>query len=107
MNTAAGDIYFVHKMSLSVCLVETWHTVGVVCYAGTSEAVKAFRSFDTLLENCFDRQKLFDQKQASISTSFLDAGTILVSVPPFVYCHCTWRWAVLDNTQVKDSRAFA
>ena len=40
----------------------------------------------------------------------LDAG-ILVSVPPascgdFVCCHCTWRWAVLDNTHGKDSGAF-
>ena len=40
----------------------------------------------------------------------LDAG-ILVSVPPlscagFVCCHCTGRWAVLDNTHGKDSGAF-
>ena len=42
----------------------------------------------------------------------LDAGTVLVSVPPvscagFVCCHCTGRWAVLDNTHGKDSGAFA
>ena len=41
----------------------------------------------------------------------LDAGTVLVSVPPlscagFVCCHCTGRWAVLDNTHGKDSGAF-
>ena len=35
----------------------------------------------------------------------------LVSVPPlscagFVCCHCTGRWAVLDNTHGKDSGAF-
>ena len=41
----------------------------------------------------------------------LDAGTVLVSVPPlicagFVYCDCTGRWAVLDNTHSKDSGAF-
>ena len=41
----------------------------------------------------------------------LDAGTVLVSVPPlscagFVCCHCTRRWAVLDNTHGKDSGAF-
>ena len=40
----------------------------------------------------------------------LDAG-ILVSVPPlgyagFVYCHCTGRLTVLDNTHGKDSGAF-
>ena len=36
----------------------------------------------------------------------LDAGTVLVSVPPlicagFVCCHCTGRWAVLDNAHCK------
>ena len=36
---------------------------------------------------------------------------ILVSVPPlicagFACCHCTGRWAVLDNTHGKDSCAF-
>ena len=41
----------------------------------------------------------------------LDAGTVLVSVPPlsckgFVCCQCTGRWAVLDNTHGKDSGAF-
>ena len=41
----------------------------------------------------------------------LAAGTVLVSVPPlscagFVCCHCTRRWAVLDNTHGKDSGAF-
>ena len=41
----------------------------------------------------------------------LDAGTVLVSVPPFmctgfVYCRCTGRWAVLDNTYGKDSGVF-
>ena len=41
----------------------------------------------------------------------LDAG-ILVSVPPlicagFVYCHCTGRRAVLDNTHGKDSGALS
>ena len=41
----------------------------------------------------------------------LDAGTALGSVPPsgcagFVYCHCTGRWAVLDNTHGKHSWAF-
>ena len=41
----------------------------------------------------------------------LDAGTVLVSVPPFicagfVYCHCTGRWTVLDNTHSKESNAF-
>ena len=40
----------------------------------------------------------------------LDAGTVSVSVPPLicaglVYCHCTGRWAVLDNTHGKDSGA--
>ena len=40
----------------------------------------------------------------------LDAG-VLVSVPPlscagFVRCHCTRRWAVLDNAHDKDSGAF-
>ena len=40
----------------------------------------------------------------------LDVG-ILVSVPPlscagFVCCHCTGRWAVLDDTLGKDSGAF-
>ena len=40
----------------------------------------------------------------------LDAG-ISVSVPPlscagFVCCHCTGRWAVLDNTHGKDSGVF-
>ena len=39
-----------------------------------------------------------------------DAG-ILVTVPPFscagfVCCHCTRRWAVLENTHGKDSGAF-
>ena len=34
-----------------------------------------------------------------------------ISVPPlscagFVCCHCTGRWAVLDNTHDKDSGAF-
>ena len=43
-----------------VCLVETWHTLGVVCCACTSEAVKAFGSFDTLLETCFDWQQLLE-----------------------------------------------
>ena len=40
----------------------------------------------------------------------LDAGTALVSVPPLscagfvhVCSHCTGRWAVLDNTQGKES----
>ena len=41
----------------------------------------------------------------------LEAGTDLVSVPllicaGFVYCHCTGRWAVLDNTHCNDSGAF-
>ena len=41
----------------------------------------------------------------------LDAGTVLVSVPPlsctgFVCCQCTGRWAVLDNILGKDSGAF-
>ena len=41
----------------------------------------------------------------------LDAGTVLVSVPPlscagFVCCHCTRRWAVLDNTQGEDGGEF-
>ena len=41
----------------------------------------------------------------------LDAGTVLVSVPPlscagFVCCHCTRRRAVLDNTHGKNSDAF-
>ena len=41
----------------------------------------------------------------------LDAGTVLVSVPPlsctgFVCCQCTGRWAVLDNTRSKSSGAF-
>ena len=41
----------------------------------------------------------------------LDAGTVLVSVPPlscagFVCCQCTGRWAVLDNTRSKGSGAF-
>ena len=41
----------------------------------------------------------------------LDAGTVLVSVSPlictgFVYCHCTGRWPVLDNTHDKESCAF-
>ena len=40
----------------------------------------------------------------------LHAG-ILISVPPlccagFVCCHCTGRWAVLDDTHGKDSGAF-
>ena len=42
----------------------------------------------------------------------LDAGTVLVSVPPlicagFVNCHCTVRWAVLDNTHGKDAMQYA
>ena len=42
--------------------------------------------------------------------SVLDAGTVLVSVPwsicaGFVYCHCTGRWAMSDNTHGKDSGA--
>ena len=53
-------IYFVLKMSLSVCLVETWHTLGVVCCASTSEVVRVFQSFDTLLENWFDWQRLLE-----------------------------------------------
>ena len=41
----------------------------------------------------------------------LDAGTVLVSVPPLsctglVCCHCTRSWLVLDNTHSKDSSAF-
>ena len=41
----------------------------------------------------------------------LDAGTVLVSVPPlscagFVCCQCTGRWAVLDNTRSKCGGAF-
>ena len=41
----------------------------------------------------------------------LDAGTVLVSDPlliwaGIVYCHCTVRWAVLDNTHGKDNGAF-
>ena len=41
----------------------------------------------------------------------LDAGTVLLSITPFicagfVYCHCTGRWAVLDNTYGKDSGVF-
>ena len=41
----------------------------------------------------------------------LDAGTGLVSVlllscAGYVYCHCTGRWAVLDNTHGNDSGAF-
>ena len=41
----------------------------------------------------------------------LDAGTVLVSVQPlscagFVCCHCTGRWAVLDNSHGKDSGVF-
>ena len=40
----------------------------------------------------------------------LDAGTVLVSVPPlscagYVCCHCTRRRAVVDNTHGKDSGA--
>ena len=39
------------------------------------------------------------------------AGTVFVSVlllicAGFVYCHCTGRWAVLDNTHSKDRGAF-
>ena len=35
-------------------------------------------------------------------------GTQYASVicAAFVYCHCTGRWAVLDNTLGKDSGAF-
>ena len=41
----------------------------------------------------------------------LDAGTVLVSVPPFscegfVCCHCTRGRALLDNTHGKDRGAF-
>ena len=41
----------------------------------------------------------------------LDAGTVLLSVPSlisagFVYCHCTGRWAVLDNAHCKDIGAY-
>ena len=49
---------------------------------------------------------------ASIFTSLVfDAGTVLGSVATlscagFMCCHCTGRWAVLDNTHVKDSGAF-
>ena len=41
----------------------------------------------------------------------LDAEFVLLSVPPlicagFAYCHCTRRWAVLDNTPSNDYGAF-
>ena len=44
-------------------------------------------------------------------SSVLDAGTVWESVPlssfaGFVCCHCTGRWAVLDNTHGKERGAF-
>ena len=40
-----------------------------------------------------------------------DAGTVFLSISlliyaSFAYCHCSGRWAVLDNTHSKDSSAF-
>ena len=54
--------------------------------------------------------KVFGVLPAHLPLVF-DAGTVFVFVPrlicaDFVYCHCTGRWAVLDNTHGKDSGSF-
>ena len=46
-----------------------------------------------------------------VSDSYIDYHLKRNSFPPlicagFVYCHCTGKWAVLDNIHGKDSGAF-
>ena len=66
--------------------------------------------FDTELLGLLAKIKVLGVLQAHLPL-VLDAGTVLVSVPPlicagFVCCHCTRRRAVLDNTHGKDNGAF-
>ena len=69
-------------------------------------------TFDLICRRCLGIRFPYDLRRFCVlSPLVLDAGTVLESIPPlscagFVYCHCTGRWAVLDNTHSKDSCAF-